>query len=275
MEHLKVTFSVISPILAPTLGTHLYLDGLLSHAQVGLMSNGCAHGEELQELLDTLPIDRHQTSEGGPWVYKASRLFFEHETNPRVFGANVVAMTKKLDVDAIANLRIGENFELKKQIKELKEKRAEARRLFRKNGGVKPPPLDTSHIKHRIDPILVDCVKSYATGSGQYRNWLFKTRGWLAQKVHAYAVGDAENVLELAKCIGFIGKKSVNGYGTVDTDKTTVEVVSPEECRWYVRNMPEPIAGKESDYLRTIGNLRAPYWDRRNNQPLYVHQDAA
>ena len=278
MSHLKITFTVVSPILAPTLSTHIHLDGLLSHAQVGLMSGGMAHGEDLQEMLDSLPLDRFEAASSNgndpQWVYKASRLFFEHETNPALFGPAVIAMTKKTDAEMIANFRVGEDFDTPELISKARKAYATAKEAFKNGLGPKPGKLELPVLRHRIDPLIETGKNNFATGSDFMRNWFFKYRAWMPQKVHAFAVGDAENVLELAQQIQFIGKKPANGYGAVNTDATTVEVIEEAECLWYVRNMPEPIKGLEASFMRSIGTLRAPYWDRTKNQNIYVHEDA-
>lgn len=278
MSHLKITFNVVSPILAPTLSTHIHLDGLLSHAQVALMAGGVAHGADLQDMLDSLPLDRYEAATAGDqepgWVYKASRLFFEHESNPKIYGPAVIAMTKKTDTDMMANMRVGEDFDTPLLAKEIKAEHARALAAYKSGKGPRPVKLDLPAPAHRIEPLLDTKNDKIQSGSGWMRNWFFTYRAWMPQKVHAFAVGDAENVLELAQQIRFIGKKSANGYGAVNTDATTVEVINEAECLWYVRNMPEPVNGMEASFMRSIGTLRAPYWDRTRNQHIFVHEDA-
>ncbi|WP_455233414.1 hypothetical protein [Geopseudomonas aromaticivorans] len=101
---------------------------------------------------------------------------------------------------------------------------------------------------------------------GPFKGTIFNVNLVWAE-LEAWAVGDPVAIEQLlARCHQIGGRRGV-GHGQVQG--FSVEPVEPEECHWDWRALPpdfdQPLTHDEPLVL-AIGNLRAPYWDRRLNQ---------
>jgi CRISPR type IV-associated protein Csf3 len=89
-------------------------------------------------------------------------------------------------------------------------------------------------------------------------------------RLEAWGIGDIDRVRELLAGCEQIGSRRSSSFGQVDTIE--VDPIDEAACQWYLRNLP---AGTETTfsgatYVPAIGNLKAPYWDRKHQREVLV-----
>lgn len=107
------------------------------------------------------------------------------------------------------------------------------------------------------------------TAGGPFKSSKF-TVDLVWASLEAWGVGDVAGVRELMAHCTHVGGRRGTSCGEVDWIE--IQPVSPEECPWYRRALPEdsesfPNAGAMA---LSIGHLRAPYWDRREHRKILV-----
>ena len=104
--------------------------------------------------------------------------------------------------------------------------------------------------------------------SGPQRNYLLRYDVIHATSATAYMVGDADKIEALLRDVKHLGKKGNSGYGCVAN--TSVSVVSPEECDWRWRALPEQCG----NHVPALAAIRPPYWDPTSFTSAWIPVDS-
>jgi len=230
MEPLKITFSLVSDMVFPTMPLHL--DALLAYAvtQDNLITLGeNATQEDLLALGDNLPIERHE--QDGKWVYKASALMPDSQmTHSRQF------FTQRIDVGEMVRLA------------------AKGKVLI---GSYKGQPLERLSHSKKLD-----------LTRGTQRNLLGYFSTTSLKKMVAYCVADKEFLEEYLVESGWIthlGSRRRQGLGLL----SNIEIEPDKNALELWKNRIKPFSLHELD-TPIYANCSPPYWDKTKRQDAFI-----
>lgn len=236
MKRLKITFELQSPVLVPN-GMPIHLDGLLAFAATQRRLTEIDHGERPCPP-DTLAGMRSLGDLTGILDYDERGVFKASclmLQDQHAIGQ--VVMIRRTDIESMV-----------------------ARADFDRDGsqaiylGARPG------LRGR-DKISLD--------SGLLRNLMTYFPSVHAKSAVAYCIGDQAAIESLLSDIHSIGRKNNLGYGLI----RAITIAETECDEWMMRNLTWDASTPSRKYIKSTGNIAAPYWDVTQRRSVWVPVD--